>query len=179
VNARVLIPPALGLCLLALAASPSASAQIALAPPAATPTPLPCGMLITPASASLALKLTGANASVDGTLGTSRADAGCSGGWRVDASTTGFTSGTRALPADALRVTGVGVEVIWGTTPINDLAYPVTLVAGAAPARIFRATGSSGRGVFDLTPSVRLTVPAETYAGSYSGGVTLTLVTGP
>jgi hypothetical protein len=148
--------------------------------PTPTPTPAACGVLITPASASLSLQLTGADASVEGTLGTSRAGAVCGGGgWRVDASTTSFTSGARSLPADALRVTGVDVDVLLGAAPNNNLTYPVTIVAGAAPTRIFRASGSSGVGLFDLTPGVRLFVPADAYAGSYSGEVTLTLVAGP
>ena len=206
-NARALTLLAIGLGVLAFGAS-SASAQVAVATPTATPIPAawvatalanlasmatpsltatppgaltqsPCQILSTPASASLALQLTGQDTWVDGTLGTSRVGNACGGGWRIDASTTGFTSGAHALPADTLRVTGVGVQVLGGVAPINDLAYPVTLVAGAAPARIFRATGSSGIGVFDLTPGVRLFVPADTYAASYSGGVTLTLVAGP
>jgi hypothetical protein len=147
--------------------------------PTPTPTPQGCRVLISPASASLAVELTGQDSWADGTLGASRVANGCGGGWHVDASTTRFTSGGRALPADALRVTGVAVQVLIGVAPSNDLIYPVLVVADAAPARVFRATGTSGIGVFDLTPGVRLLVPADAYAGGYSGSVTLTMAAGP
>jgi hypothetical protein len=55
----------------------------------------------------------------------------------------------------------------------------LALVADAAPGRTFRATDSCGSGVFDLRPGVRLFGPADACAGSYSGGVTPTLVAEP
>jgi hypothetical protein len=63
-------------------------------------------------------------------------------------------------------------------TPVSAQVAGTTTATPTATAAA-TATGSSGTGLFDLTPGVLLAVPADAYAGVYSGGVTLTLVAGP
>lgn len=90
---------------------------------------------------------------------------------------TRFATGERALPADALRVVGVDVQIVDGSAPTNRLSYPVVVAADAPPVRVFSA--ASGRGVYVLAPRIHLAIPADTYAARYSGAVTLTLAAGP
>ncbi|GAG22669.1 unnamed protein product, partial [marine sediment metagenome] len=47
------------------------------------------------------------------------------------------------------------------------------------PLKIASAAAGDGRGVYDLTPDFRLTVPAESYAGSYTATVTVDTIKGP
>jgi hypothetical protein len=59
---------------------------------------------------------------------------------------------------------------------------PVTVPADVtAPTAItfFNATADSGMGDFTVTPTYRVTIPANTYAGEYSSTITITVATGP
>ena len=164
-------------------ASAAAAPSPTPAPAAATPTPAPvsggCGTITTPGGAAFSVALTGLDTAADGQLGDVWVTSSCAGGWHVDAAASALADGAHALPGDALAVTAVTVRVVGGLAPTNNVAYPVVLVADAAPVRLFAATGSSGVGGFVLEPQLRLSVPADAYAGSYAGRLTLTLAAGP
>jgi hypothetical protein len=106
---------------------------------------------------------------------------GSGGGWTIVASTSPLTApdGT-ALPSGALSVHSVVVETFAGQQPRNEVAYPVTLPLGTeAPTRIFASATDSGLGQFRLTPRVEVRLPPEDSGPTYSGSVTLSLVSGP
>ena len=68
------------------------------------------------------------------------------------------------------------------TNPTNAITYPFTVPAEAvAPAAVkfFNAAADTGMGKFTLTPTVGVSVPANTYAGTYKSTVTLASVSGP
>src|SRR5207245_1208359 len=140
--------------------------------------PSACRSITTPSGATLAVQLTGVDVAAQGSLGDAWVSNFCLGGWHVDAAVTRFTAGTQTLPTTALSVSGVTVQVVGGSAPVNSTTYPVTLTADAAATRIFTSTASSGSGTFVLTPQLRLVVPADTYAASYAASVTLTLAAG-
>jgi hypothetical protein len=60
----------------------------------------------------------------------------------------------------------------------SGLAIPAASVA-PAPVKFFNAAANSGLGSVDFNMTVSVTVPANTYAGSYSSTVTLSMITGP
>jgi hypothetical protein len=144
--------------------------------------------LTSPGTASLSATLTGADQVATGSLGKSTVkDATGSGaGWNVQISGTQFTTGggtPRTLPATALDVTGVAAASVAGRAPTNSVSYgsgiSVPLGASVTPVKIYNAAANSGMGTVDLTPSVALEVAADTYAGSYSSNLTISVVAGP
>jgi hypothetical protein len=51
---------------------------------------------------------------------------------------------------------------------------------GASPAaKFFSAAADSGMGNFTVTPAVDVSVPANSYAGTYSSTLTLAATSGP
>ena len=127
--------------------------------------------------------LNGAPQTVDGSTTAWRADAlGETGGWRVTVASSDFTNGsgkmiavsnfqTRLLDANIVRVSG---DLNGPTSTQTTFAA----LSGTA-LRIASAAVATGSGIYDMTPNFRLTVPAETYTGSYTATVTVAISAGP
>ncbi len=85
----------------------------------------------------------------------------------------------------ASSLTGVTNACVPGSTctaPTNSVTYPVAVPAGTtAPAALkyFNAATSTGKGKFTSTPSVNVSVPANSDAGTYTRTLTLAAVSGP
>jgi hypothetical protein len=141
----------------------------------------------TPGSVSFSGTLTG----VDQTLSTTQAfdvgDATGSGtGWNVTATSTTFTTGSHSLSTSATTVTSApsiacdaSATCTLGT---NSTSYPYTLpAASTAPTatKLISIGANTGMGNQTVTPTWKLSVPANTYAGSYTSTWTLSLVSGP
>ena len=121
---------------------------------------------------------------VNGSTSAWRADAvGETGGWNVTVSSTDFDNGSgktidvsnfeiRLLDASIVWVSGDDINMPTSTqTTFTDLSGTALKIASAAVG--------DGNGVYDMTPDVRLTVPAETYAGNYTATVTVDISAGP
>lgn len=134
---------------------------------------------------SLTTTLDGNDLVVAGSLGASTVtDATGSGaGWRLTIAGTTFKNvDGKALPADALTITGVTIVKNSGKVPTNTTTYPVTVpTADAAPpaVKFAAAAAHSGMGKSTITPSISLAVPAEAYAGDYASTLTISIVSGP
>ena len=110
-------------------------------------------------------------------------------GWNVTITSTQYTTGTtpkRTLPTTASTITGVTAVCTTGQTcltmPQNTVTYPVAVPAGnPAPTAVkfYNAQALSGIGTFDLSTTIKVTVPANAYAGMYTSTVTLAYVNGP
>jgi hypothetical protein len=144
--------------------------------------------LTAPGTASLSATLTGADQVATGSLGkaTVKDATGSGAGWNVTLSGTQFTTGgatPRTLPTTALEVTGVTAATVAGRAPTNSVSYgaglTVPLGASVTPVKIYNAAAASGMGTVDLTPAVALDVAADTYAGTYSSNLTVSVVAGP
>ncbi|MEA2286360.1 MAG: hypothetical protein QOJ21_2403, partial [Solirubrobacteraceae bacterium] len=64
---------------------------------------------------------------------------------------------------------------------VNTIAVP-PIPAGPTPPKaraFFSAEANSGMGEFTITASVRVTVPANAYAGTYTSELTVSVVSGP
>ena len=139
--------------------------------------------------------LTGDDVYAAGNLGTiTVADPRGSGiGWSVQVSSSPFTGTSgpaqgKTLPADAsgntITVTDVSVATSKGVAPNSGVSYANNRLVGigASAVKMFSALADStgkGMGTFVLTPQVRIGIPAQTFAGSYSGTVTVTLAATP
>lgn len=113
---------------------------------------------------------------------------GTGAGWNVTLTSTQFSTGgatPRTLAADASTITAATASCVAGATctaPDNAIGYPLTVpAAGVAPAavKIFNASLDMGMGKFDLSPSVSVSIPANTYAGTYSSILTVTGASAP
>src|SRR5262245_34867438 len=178
--------------LAAVAASALAVASVggALAGTIATSTGIAAGALTlsSPGTASLSATLTGADQVATGSLGKSTVkDATGSGaGWNVTISGSQFTTGggtPHTLPTGALDVTAVAVTTVAGRAPTNSISYgtgiAVPLGSSPTPVKIYNAAANSGMGTVELTPALALDVAADTYAGTYTSNLVVSVVTGP
>jgi len=88
------------------------------------------------------------------------------------------------MSATASSIATVGSSCVSGgscTSPSNNLSYPLTIPAGiTAPAsiKIFNSAIDSGMGRFVVTLGVNITIPGNSYVGTYTSTITLALSTG-
>lgn len=177
---------------LALAFAALAVAAIGAAPAdAATGTAnLSAGSLAfvsTPPDVTFTATLNGTDQNPTATQALDVGDATGSGtGWNITATSTTFTSGSHTLSTSATSVASapsVGCDTgVTCTTATTSVTYPYSLpAAGTAPTatKLFNATANTGMGNQTVTPTWKLAVPANTYAGTYTSTWTISLVSGP
>lgn len=149
----------------------------------------------TTSASTVSAALTGDDVYASGNLGSiTVADPRGSGvGWSVQLTAGTFTgtSGPAAgkpLPTDAngnvITVTDVTVMTRKGLAPNPGVSYADNRViaVGASPVKVFTALADAtgkGMGTFVITPQVRIGIPAQTFAGTYAGTVTVTLAATP
>jgi hypothetical protein len=113
---------------------------------------------------------------------------GSGAGWNTTITSTQFTTGgatPQTLSTTASSMSGVTSACVEGTTctdPTNAIGYPVGVPAGTvAPeaVKFFNAAAETGMGKFSLNPTVAVSIPADTFAGTYTSTITLASVSGP
>ena len=141
----------------------------------------------TPASVSFAGTLTGADQTLSTTQAFDVGDATGSGvGWNITATSTTFTSGSHTLATGATTVQTAPTDACDNgatcTLATNGTTYPYSLPAAAtAPTatKLVDTAAATGMGDQTVTPTWKLVVPGNTFAGTYSSIWTLSLVSGP
>ena len=133
--------------------------------------------------------LTGDDQTTTYSMGLTVSDARGSGaGWNLSITSTAFTTGPQSLSntASSINVTpAVACSSAGGhcTSPDDSaITYPVGVPAGAiAPpaVKLFDAKANTGLGKFAITPTITLSIPGNTYAGTYTSTVTIALNIGP
>jgi hypothetical protein len=127
--------------------------------------------------------LNGASQTVDGSTTAWQADAtGESGGWKVTVASTDFDNGsgkTIAVLNFEIRLLDTNIVRVSGDTNGPVSSQTTFAALSGTGLKIASAAVNAGDGVYDLTPDFRLTVPAQTYAGSYSATVTVSISSGP
>jgi len=126
--------------------------------------------------------LGGSDQTVDGSTSAWRVDSNQRTGWNVTVASTDFTNAeSRTIAVSNFDIRLLDANIVWIS---GDAEGPVstqttfTALSGT-PLKIASAAAGGGRGVYDLTPDFRLTVPAESYAGSYTATVTVDIIKGP
>lgn len=126
--------------------------------------------------------LGGSDQTVDGSTSAWRADSSQRNGYHVTVSSTDFSNAeSKTIAVSNFDIRLLDANIVWIS---GDAEGPVstqttfTALSGT-PLKIASAVASIGRGVYDLTPDFRLTVPAESYAGSYTATVTVDITSGP
>ena len=143
----------------------------------------------TSATPSFSVTLDGTDKTGSYTVPTTVTDATGSGaGWNLTITSTEFTTGggsPHTLSTSASSLTGVTNSCVGGATctnPTNSIGYPVGVPAGSTPptaVKYFNAAANTGQGQFTNTPSVSVSVPANSYSGAYTSTLTLAAVSGP
>jgi hypothetical protein len=105
---------------------------------------------------------------------------GSGAGWNLQISATPFIDGSGHTLAPG-TVTGAAQACHSGsscTAATNaGVALPLTITGVAA--KFFNAAALSGLGKLDVTPTIAVSIPGSSYAGTYTSTVTLAATTGP
>jgi hypothetical protein len=116
---------------------------------------------------------------------------GGAAGWNLTITSTQFTSGAHTLPTTASTITGTtGVCTAGGAAGVNCMQAPLTntvvtsvgLPSGAGPptaVKFFGILAAAASGVYTITPTISVVIPAVTFLATYASTVTLTIVSGP
>ena len=127
--------------------------------------------------------LDGTDQTVDGSTSAWRADAAEeSGDWKVTVASTDFSSAegkTIAVSNFEICLLNANIVHVSGQEPGPVSTQTTFAPLSGTALTIASAAAGEGKGVYDLTPDFRLTVPAETYAGSYTATVTVAISVGP
>ena len=141
----------------------------------------------TPPNVSFSATLNGADQIVTSSQALDVSDATGSGaGWNLTATSTTFTAGAKTLATSSTTLTTAPTTACDAgaacTLATNSVAYPYTWPpATTAPTatKVFNAAVNTGLGNETVTPTWRLSVPAATFAGTYTSTWTLSLVSAP
>ena len=138
------------------------------------------------ATASISSTIDGTDQSVNYSLPLTMNDLRGSGaGWNLTMTSTTFTNGSQTLATTASSIASAATACTVGgtcTNPTNSISYPLTIPAAAsAPAavKVFNAAANTGMGRFTITPSINVSIPGNSYAGSYTSTLTIAAVSGP
>ena len=126
--------------------------------------------------------LDGSDQTVDGSTSAWRADSTQRNGWHVTVASTDFSNAeSKTIAVSNFDIRLLDANIVWISGDVDGpVSTQTTFTAlSGTPLKIASAAASIGRGVYDLTPDFRLTVPAESYAGSYTATVTVDIANGP
>jgi hypothetical protein len=148
------------------------------------------GFVSTPPNVTFSATLNGLDQTVSTTQALDVGDATGSGtGWNITATSTTFSTGggsPHLLSTSATSLTGAPTDACDAsatcTLATNSVTYPYVLPAGGtAPTatKMYNAAANTGLGNQTVTPTWRLSVPASTFAGTYTSTWTISLVSGP
>src|SRR5581483_3616628 len=97
---------------------------------------------------------------------------GTGAGWNLTISATALSDGSGHTLAQ--NVSAVSSACHAGSTCIT---YPLSISTTAA--KFFSSALNTGMGKVDVTPTIQIPIPGNSYAGTYTSTVTLATATGP
>ena len=105
---------------------------------------------------------------------------GTGAGWNLTIAATTFTdTASHTLAAGNVSAVAQACHAASTcTTATNAISgYPLGLTTTAA--KVFNAAANTGLGKIDVTPTIQVPIPGNSYAGTYTSTVTLASVSGP
>lgn len=128
-------------------------------------------------------QLTGDSATIQGTTTAWVAEdpTALGEGWHLTVSATDFVDGSYTIPKEglALRLLEADIGIISGNAK-PTVVSPFTDFTAIGTTQIFvSASAGEGMGSYSLQPAFQLSLPAETYAGTYHSTLTVTIIAGP
>ena len=102
-------------------------------------------------------------------------------GWNVVVSASDFINeNSRHLSADNLSVRLLDGNIVVISGESGPTSTQTTYAAiGSQTIKIISANAGFGQGVYNLTPDFQLNIPPQTFAGTYSANLTISVVAGP
>lgn len=106
---------------------------------------------------------------------------GTGAGWRVTASATNLSNGSKSLPSGSIIMPSVDYVVPKDVTSSDDVSIvPNDKVIDKQPVTIVSSDLGKGMGTYEIIMSpLKINIPASAYKGSYKSTITYNLVTGP
>jgi hypothetical protein len=134
-----------------------------------------------PASASLADTLDGSDQTVTYSPALGVIDARGSGaGWNLQISATVFSDGSgHTLAPGTVTAAAQACHSGSSCTPATNSGITLPLTISGVAAKFFNAAALTGLGKIDVTPTIAVSIPGSSYAGTYTSTVTLAATTGP
>jgi hypothetical protein len=104
---------------------------------------------------------------------------GTGGGWNLTISSTNYSDGAghSLLPGTVTAATQACHTGSTCTAATSAIGYPLTITSTAA--KLFDAATNSGLGKVDVTPTIQVAIPGNSYAGTYTSTLTLAAAVGP
>ena len=130
-----------------------------------------------------AAQLTGNPLTVTGTTTAWVAEdtSGLGEGWHLTVAATDFVNGAAIIPKEGLtmRLVDSEIAVVSGNTQPSAAPAFATFTSIGATQIFASADVGDGMGSYSLLPVFQLSVPAQTYAGTYLSTITVTIIAGP
>ena len=131
-------------------------------------------------AAKSSVALNGSNSFVQYPLNMLVTDATGSGnGWHLTISGTPLSDGVNGHPVLFQELVTQGFGCVSGDTCTDPIAAERFVFIQSTPQVFFSAAANSGMGSFDIQNSVFAFIPGNAFAGTYTGTLTLAVVSGP
>ena len=137
--------------------------------------------LTVPATASISDTLDGTDQTASYSPLLNVVDARGSGaGWNLQISATNFSDGAgHTLAPGSVTAAVQACHAGSSCTAATNSGITLPLAITGAAAKFFNAAANTGLGKVDVTPTIQVAIPGNSFAGTYTSTVTLAAATGP
>lgn len=105
---------------------------------------------------------------------------GSGAGWNLQISATTFSDGAgHTLAPGTVTAAAQACHSGSSCTAATNSGITLPLTITGTAAKFFNAAANTGLGKIDVTPTVQVAIPGNTFAGTYTSTVTLAAATGP
>ena len=105
---------------------------------------------------------------------------GTGAGWNLQISATSFSDGAgHTLAPGNLTAAAQACHAGSSCTAATNSGISLPLTISGTAAKFFNAALNTGLGKLDITPTIDIAIPGNSYAGTYTSTVTLAATTGP
>ena len=105
---------------------------------------------------------------------------GSGAGWNLQISATTFSDGAgHTLAPGTVSAAAQACHSGSSCTAATNSGITLPLTISGTAAKFFNAAANTGLGKLDVTPTVQVAIPGNTFAGTYTSTVTLAAATGP
>ena len=105
---------------------------------------------------------------------------GSGAGWNLQISATNFSDGAgHTLAPGSVTAAAQACHAGSSCTAATNSGITLPLTITGTAAKFFNAAANTGLGKVDVTPTIQVAIPGNTFAGTYTSTVTLAAATGP
>jgi len=105
---------------------------------------------------------------------------GTGAGWNLQISASSFSDGAgHTLAPGSVTAAAQACHAGSSCTAATNSGISLPLTINGTAAKFFNATLNTGLGKLDVTPTIDIAIPGNSYAGTYTSTLTLAATTGP